>query len=134
MPHLELIALVVSDYDAAIRFFTGSLGFELVEDSPSLTNDGRAKRWVDVRPRGARTGILLARADGERQSAVVGEQFAGRVGLFLRVDDFGAAHARMSAAGVRFVSAPRDEPYGRVAVFLDLEGNRWDLLGPRAGE
>jgi predicted enzyme related to lactoylglutathione lyase len=78
---------------------------------------------------GGRTGILLARADGERQAAAVGEQFAGRVGLFLRVDDFDAAYARMTAAGVRFVTAPRVEPYGRVAVFLDVEGNRWDLLG-----
>jgi catechol 2,3-dioxygenase-like lactoylglutathione lyase family enzyme len=130
MPHLELIALVVRDYDAAIRFFVDLLQFELVEDSPSLTNDGRPKRWVVVRPAGAQTGILLARADGDHQTSIVGQQFAGRVGLFLRVDDFEAAYQRMVAAGVRFVSAPRDEPYGRVAVFLDLEGNRWDLLGP----
>lgn len=130
MPHLELVALVVRDYDEAIRFFVDVLQFDLVEDTPSSTNDGRPKRWVVVRPRGGRTGILLARADGDRQASVVGEQFAGRVGLFLRVDDFDAAHARLSAAAVRFVSPPRDEPYGRVAVFLDLEGNRWDLLGP----
>jgi uncharacterized glyoxalase superfamily protein PhnB len=84
---------------------------------------------VVVRPRGGQTGILLARADGDHQAAVVGEQFAGRVGLFLRVDDFDATFQRMAAAGVRFVSPPRDEPYGKVAVFLDLEGNRWDLLG-----
>jgi catechol 2,3-dioxygenase-like lactoylglutathione lyase family enzyme len=107
-----------------------ALGFELVEDSPSLTNDGRPKRWVVVRPPGAATGILLARADGERQAAAVGEQFAGRVGLFLRVDDFDAAHARMRAHGVEFVTEPRSEPYGRVAVFRDIAGNRWDLLGP----
>ncbi len=74
-------------------------------------------------------GILLARADGERQIDTVGRQFAGRVGLFLRVDDFEAAYQRMVANGVQFVSPPRDEPYGRVAVFQDLEGNRWDLLG-----
>ena len=130
MAHLELVALVVRDYDAAIHFFVEVLHFELVEDTPSLTNDGRPKRWVVVRPRGARTGILLVRADGDRQAAIVGQQFAGRVGLFLRVDDFESFYQHMIAAGVRFVSPPRDEPYGRVAVFLDLEGNRWDLLGP----
>jgi catechol 2,3-dioxygenase-like lactoylglutathione lyase family enzyme len=129
MSKLELVALVVRDYDAAIHFFVDVLQFELVEDTPSLTNDGRPKRWVVVRPRGGQTGILLARADGEEQANVVGRQFAGRVGMFLRVDDFAAAYERMSAAGVRFDSPPRDEPYGRIAVFLDLEGNRWDLLG-----
>lgn len=130
MPYLDLIALVVRDYDAAIRFFVDVLQFQLVEDTPSLTNDGRQKRWVVVRPEGGQTGILLARADGDRQAAIVGQQFGGRVGLFLRVDDFETACQRMSAAGVEFLSAPRDEPYGRIAVFLDLEGNRWDLLGP----
>jgi catechol 2,3-dioxygenase-like lactoylglutathione lyase family enzyme len=130
MAHLELVALVVRDYDAAIGFFVDVLQFELVADTPSLTNDGRPKRWVVVRPSGGQTGILLARADGDQQTAVVGQQFAGRVGLFFRVTDFAAAYQRMTAAGVRFASPPRDEPYGRVAVFLDLEGNRWDLLGP----
>jgi catechol 2,3-dioxygenase-like lactoylglutathione lyase family enzyme len=130
VPHLELISLLVSDYDAAIRFFVDVLGFDLIEDSPSLTNDGRPKRWVVVRPPGAVTGLLLARADGDPQEACVGRQFGGRVGLFLRVEDFGAAHARMAAAGVTFTTAPRVEAYGRVAVFLDLEGNKWDLLGP----
>ena len=129
MSHLELVALVVRDYDAAIRFFVDVLRFELVEDTPSLTNDGRPKRWVVVRPDGAQTGILLARADGDQQMGSVGRQFARRVGMFLRVDDFDIAYERMVAAGVQFVSSPRDEPYGRVAVFLDLEGNRWDLLG-----
>jgi catechol 2,3-dioxygenase-like lactoylglutathione lyase family enzyme len=129
MSHLELVALVVRDYDAAIRFFVDVLRFELVEDTPSLTNDGRPKRWVVVRPAGGETGILLARADGDQQASVVGQQFAGRVGMFLRVDNFETAYPRMLAAGVRFVSSPRDEPYGQVAVFLDLEGNRWDLLG-----
>lgn len=133
MSHLELVALVVREYDPAIDFFVNVLGFELVEDVPSLTNDGRSKRWVVVRPEGGTTGILLARADGDRQVEVVGKQFAGRVGFFLRVDDFKAAYQRMVDAGVVFVSAPRVEPYGRVAVFLDLEGNRWDLLGPAAG-
>jgi catechol 2,3-dioxygenase-like lactoylglutathione lyase family enzyme len=130
MSHLELVALVVRDYDAAIRFFVDVLQFTLVEDTPSLTNDGRPKRWVVIRPDGGQTGILLARADGDEQTSVVGQQFAGRVGLFLRVDDFDATYQRMVAAGVRFISPPRDEPYGRLAVFLDLEGNRWDLLGP----
>jgi catechol 2,3-dioxygenase-like lactoylglutathione lyase family enzyme len=130
MSHLELVTLVVRDYDAAIHFFVDVLQFELAADTPSLTNDGRPKRWVVVRPRGGQTGVLLARADGDRQTGTIGEQFGGRVGMFLRVDDFDAAYQRMVTAGVRFVSAPRDEPYGRLAVFLDLEGNRWDLLGP----
>ena len=129
--HLEQMALIVDDYDAAIRFYVDVLGFELVEDSPSLTNDGRAKRWVVVRPPGAETALLLAQADGERQASAVGDQFAGRVGVFLRVDDFEASYERMRAAGVEFVSEPRDEPYGRVVVFVDVSGNRWDLLGPR---
>ena len=129
--HLELTALIVDDYDEAIRFFVDALGFELAEDSPSLTNDGRPKRWVVVRPPGAVTGLLLAQADGERQLGAVGDQYAGRVGLFLRVDDFAAAHAHMVEAGVEFVSEPRHEPYGSVAVFVDIAGNRWDLLGPR---
>jgi catechol 2,3-dioxygenase-like lactoylglutathione lyase family enzyme len=129
--HLEHVAIVVDDYDPAIEFFVEVLGFELVEDSPALTSaEGRPKRWVVVRPPGARTGILLARADGDDQAAVVGRQFAGRVGLFLRVEDFDATYERMRAAGVEFVREPRTEPYGRVAVFLDVAGNRWDLLGP----
>lgn len=128
--HIELVTLVVDDYDPAIAFFVDILGFDLVDDSPSLTNDGRPKRWVVVRPPGATTGLLLARADGEVQAGAVGAQVAGRVGFFLRVEDFDAAHARMRAAGVEFVSAPRTESYGRIAVFLDVAGNRWDLLGP----
>jgi catechol 2,3-dioxygenase-like lactoylglutathione lyase family enzyme len=133
MSQLELVALIVREYQPAIDFFVKVLQFELVEDVPSLTNDGRPKRWVVVRPVGGSAGILLARADGERQESVIGDQFAGRVGLFLRVDDFETAHARMIAAGVRFVTAPRVEPYGQVAVFLDIEGNRWDLLGRADG-
>ena len=127
---LDKITIVVDDYDRAIGFFTGALGFELAEDSPSLTNDGRPKRWVVVRPPGAQTGILLAQADGERQGAAVGNQTGGRVGFFLRVDDFDAARARLTAAGAEFRTEPRDEPYGRVAVFADPWGNKWDLLGP----
>ena len=129
MSHLELVALMVRDYDAAIRFFVDVLQFELVEDTPSLTNDGRPKRWVVIRPHVGQTGILLARADGDQQTSIVGQQFARRVGMFLRVDDFDTAYQRMVAAGVWFVSPPRDEPYGRIAVFLDIEGNHWDLLG-----
>jgi catechol 2,3-dioxygenase-like lactoylglutathione lyase family enzyme len=128
--HLDLITIVVAEYDPAIDFFVNALGFELIEDSPSQTNDGRPKRWVVVRPPSASTGILLARADGDRQIPAIGNQVAGRVGLFLRVNDFEAAYRRMTSAGVEFVSVPRTEPYGRVAVFLDISGNRWDLLGP----
>ena len=128
--HLEHFALIVEDYDAAIAFFVDALGFELVEDSPALTTaGGRPKRWVVVRPPGRSTGLLLARADGERQRHAVGNQFAGRVGLFLRVDDFQSQYDRMRAAGVEFIGEPRDEAYGRVVVFLDIAGNRWDLLG-----
>jgi catechol 2,3-dioxygenase-like lactoylglutathione lyase family enzyme len=132
MTQLDLVALVVKEYDPAIDFFVRILRFELVEDVPSLTNDGRPKRWVVVRPPGAATGILIARADGEEQERIVGNQFAGRVGFFLRVDDFSAAYQRMMAAGVTFVSPPRAEAYGQVAVFVDVAGNKWDLLGPRS--
>ncbi|PZF85217.1 VOC family protein, partial [Micromonospora deserti] len=127
---LDLVTVVVAEYDPAIAFFTEILGFDLVEDSPSLTNDGRPKRWVVVRPPGAQTGLLLARADGDRQAATVGEQVAGRVGFFLRVDDFDATCRRLTEAGVEFVRPPRTEPYGRVAVFRDIAGNLWDLLAP----
>jgi len=128
---LELCTLIVDDYDQAIAFFVDVLGFRLVEDEPSLTNDGRQKRWVVVRPPGAETGLLLARADGEAQARAQGAQVAGRVGFFLRVDDFDATVERMHAAGVTFSSAPREEPYGKVVVFQDIAGNKWDLLGPR---
>ena len=129
--NIDLVTIIVAEYDPAIRFFVDALGFDLVEDSPSTTNDGRAKRWVVVRPPGGSTGILLARADGDRQSAAVGEQMAGRVGFFLRVDDFAVAYRRMRDASVVFVTEPRVEPYGEVAVFEDIAGNRWDRLGPR---
>jgi catechol 2,3-dioxygenase-like lactoylglutathione lyase family enzyme len=127
---LELAAVIVEDYDEAIAFFVDALGFELVEDSPALTNDGRPKRWVVVRPPGGQTGLLLARRDGPSQQAAVGRQFAGRVGFFLRVDDFQTAYERMQVAGVRILGEPRTEAYGRVVVFLDVAGNKWDLLGP----
>jgi catechol 2,3-dioxygenase-like lactoylglutathione lyase family enzyme len=130
MAHLQLITIVVEDYDPAIRFFVEALGFDLLEDSPSMTNDGRPKRWVVVRPKGGEAAILLARADGDRQITAVGNQTGGRVGFFLRVDDFDASYERMAAAGVEFVGEPRAEEYGRVVVFVDVCGNRWDLLGP----
>jgi catechol 2,3-dioxygenase-like lactoylglutathione lyase family enzyme len=128
--HIEHTTLLVERYDDAIRFFVDALGFDLVEDSPATASTGRPKRWVVVRPPGAQTGLLLAEADGEQQADGIGHQYAGRVGLFLRVDDFEAARRRMLDHGVEFVSEPREEPYGSVAVFLDLCGNRWDLLGP----
>ena len=127
--HIESVAILVDDYDDAIAFFVDALGFELIEDTPSLTNDGRKKRWVVVRPPGATTAILLAQVDGERQTAGVGEQTAGRVGFFLRVDDFDVSYQRMVEHGVRFLTEPRFESYGTVAVFLDVAGNKWDLLG-----
>lgn len=132
MSHIELVTLLVHEYDAAKAFFVDVLHFDLVEDVPSLTNDGRPKRWVVVRPPGGQVGLLLARADGDEQVSQVGRQCAGRVGFFLRVDDFDATYTRMCAAGVHFVTTPRVEPYGQVAVFVDVSGNHWDLLG-RAG-
>ncbi len=129
MNYLNLVTIIVEDYDPAIEFFTDVLGFELSEDAPSLSDDGRPKRWVVVRPRGAETGILLAQADGPSQAAAIGTQMAGRVGFFLRVDDFSKAYDRMNAAGVEFLGQPRVETYGQVVVFIDIAGNRWDLLG-----
>ena len=132
---LELVSLIVDDYDAAIEFFTGPLGFLLSEDSPSMTTDGRPKRWVVVRPADGGAGLVLARADGEDQSAVVGRQFAGRVGLFLRVEDFDGTLARILHSGCELVRPVRHEheTYGRVCVFRDPWGNLWDLLGNAAG-
>ncbi|MFD3484098.1 VOC family protein [Streptomyces sp. NPDC058665] len=126
MPHIALVTLVVRDYDEAIAFYTGSLGFELVED----TDRGDGSRWVVVRPRGGAGALLLARAADDAQRASVGAQTGGRVGFFLHTDDFARDHARMTAAGVRFLEDPRHEPYGTVSVFEDLYGNRWDLLQP----
>ena len=122
---LSLTTLLVADYDEAIAWFTGKLGFELVED----TDQGGGKRWVVVRPKGGDGGLLLARAVGEQADAI-GRQGAGRVWLFLETDDFARDHAAMSAAGVTFVREPKREPYGTVAVFEDLCGNRWDLIQP----
>ena len=127
---LALVSLLVADYDPAIAFFTDALGFELVADTPR----GEGKRWVVVRPRGGGAGLLLVRADSEAQRARIGDQAGDRVLLFLHTDDFDRDHARMTAAGVRFLEAPRREPYGVVAVFEDLCGNRWDLMQPVAAQ
>ncbi len=127
------MSLIVDDYDSAIEFFTGALGFVLSEDSASVTTDGRPKRWVVVRPADGGTGLVLARADGDEQAAIVGRQFAGRVGLFLRVEDFDGTLARVLNSGCELVRPVRDESYGRVCVFSDPWGNLWDLLGSKAG-
>ncbi|APG89740.1 VOC family protein [Sinorhizobium americanum] len=121
------VAILVPDYDAGIAFYCGRLGFELIQD----TAVGDGKRWVLVRPRGAtETALLIARAEGDRQKAAIGNQTGGRVGFFLFTDDFARDHAAMLAAGVEFLEMPRHEAYGTVAVFTDPFGNRWDLLQP----
>ena len=121
------VALLVRDYDEAIRFFTQALGFELQEDTP--LPDG--KRWVRVAPHGSPgTAILLARAATPEQQRAVGNQTGGRVFMFLATDDFHRDYRHMIAHGVRFTEEPRHEAYGTVAVFLDLCGNKWDLIGP----
>lgn len=123
------VTLVVPDYDAAIAFYCGVLGFDLLEDADL----GEGRRWVLVRPKGAtETALLIARADGPQQEAAIGNQTGGRVGFFLFTDDFGRDHKAMLQAGVRFLEEPRHEPYGTVAVFVDPFGNRWDLLQPSA--
>ena len=123
---LSLTTLLVDDYDDAITFYVHTLGFELREDT--ALPDG--KRWVVVTPSGPSSGLLLARAVGERQSRAVGDQCGGRVFLFLETDDFARDHPAFVERGVRFVEAPRHEPYGIVAVFEDPFGNRWDLIEP----
>lgn len=125
---IAFVTLVVRDYDEAIAFFTKTLKFTLVEDTYVPDQD---KRWVVVAPPGAGgTGLVLGRATTEEQRAAVGRQTGGRVAFFLRTDDFWRDHRDMTAAGVTFVRQPRDEPYGTVAVFADLYGNFWDLVGP----
>lgn len=124
MQTLHAISIVVPDYDAAIAFYCDILGFSLAED----VDQGR-KRWVRVIPPGAtHGGLILARADNDRQRAAIGDQFGGRVGLFLSTDDFARDHANMLAKGVMFEEDPRSEPYGTVAVWQDPFGNRWDLV------
>ena len=128
---LACVTLEVREYDEAIAYFTGSLGFRLLEDSPR----GPQKRWVVVSPPGS-TGasLLLARAATPEQERCVGNQTGGRVGFFLRTDDFPRTYDALRARGVRFVESPRSEPYGQVVVFEDLYGNRWDLLEWRPAE
>jgi len=130
MSRIALVTLVVDDYDRAIAFYVGALGFQLLED----TALDATKRWVRVAPRGAdgmtASGLLLAKADGVRQAARIGDQTGGRVGFFLETDDFARDHAAFLAAGVTFREAPRVEAYGTVAVFADPFGNLWDLIEP----
>jgi catechol 2,3-dioxygenase-like lactoylglutathione lyase family enzyme len=122
---ISALALVVPDYDPAIAFYVGTLGFRLCED----IDQGR-KRWVTVEPPGGGVRLVLARAEGPEQIAAIGNQAGGRVFLFLTTDDFARDHAAMTAAGVVFEEAPRHEAYGSVAVWRDPFGNRWDLIGP----
>ena len=124
---LTALACSVREYDEAIVFFTDALGFQLVED----VDMGEGKRWVVVRPGDDGEGLLLAKAAKPEQVARIGDQTGGRVGFFLHTDDFARDYERMNAHGVRFIEQPRKEVYGRVVVFLDLYGNRWDLIEPR---
>jgi catechol 2,3-dioxygenase-like lactoylglutathione lyase family enzyme len=124
---ISALALVVPDYDTAIAFYVGVLGFRLIEDI-----DQGHKRWVTVEPPGGGSRLVLARAEGPDQRAAIGNQAGGRVFLFLTTDDFARDHAAMTLAGVRFEESPRHEPYGTVAVWRDPFGNRWDLIGPLA--
>ena len=126
--HIAQAALLVRDYDEAIDFYVGKLGFHLILDTPM----DPPRRWVVVAPPGSRGAqLVLARADTEAQVARIGDQTGGRVALFLYIDDFWGDHEHFLAAGVRFVEAPREEPYGTVAVFEDLYGTKWDLLQPK---
>lgn len=125
---IATIALVVADYDEAIAFYRDRVGFLVVQDIAL----GQGKRWVLLAPPGGcGARLLLARADGPEQEAVIGRQAGGRVMLFLETDDFAADHQRLLEAGITFLEAPRHEPYGSVAVFIDLYGNKWDLIQPR---
>ncbi|MDP3137022.1 MAG: VOC family protein [Burkholderiaceae bacterium] len=128
---LGLVSLVVRDYNEALDFYVGKLGFKLVEDTPVPSQD---KRWVVVRPHG-NTGacLLLARASSDSQLAAVGQQTGGRVFLFLYTDDFWRDYERYKAAGVEFTRTPEAQPQGLVAVFKDLYGNQWDLMQPSSG-
>lgn len=126
MNRIGAVSLLVRDYDEAIAFYVGTLGFDLSED----TDLGDGKRWVRVTPRGGETSLLLAQASTEAQRATIGAQAGERVWLFLETDDFARDHAAWIASGVRFREAPRHEPYGTVAVFEDLYGNGWDLIQP----
>lgn len=126
---LGAVALLVRDYDEAIAFYAGRLGFQVAEDTPL----GGGKRWVLLAPPGAaESRLLLAQAQTAEERAAVGRQGAGRVWLFLHTDDFARDHRMMQERGVRFLEAPRHEAYGTVAVFADLYGNKWDLIMPGA--
>ena len=123
------VTLVVRDYDEAIAFFTRSLGFDLIEDTPSKDRQGRDKRWVLVAPRGsAGTALLLAKASTPEEVIRIGNQTGGRVFLFLHTDDFWRDYNAIREKGVKFIREPKEEEYGKVAVFEDLYGNKWDLL------
>ena len=128
---LQLVSLLVLDYDHAINFFVSTLGFDLVTDEPAIASSGTHKRWVVVRPPGNPNGcgLLLARCEGAEQLAVLQNQFGGRVGLFWRVDDFDATYEKLVRGGVELLETPRVEQYGKVVVFKDVCGNKWDLLG-----
>jgi catechol 2,3-dioxygenase-like lactoylglutathione lyase family enzyme len=121
---IGLVTLIVADYDEAIGYFVQRLGFQLLEDTPLALE----KRWVRVAPQGSAFSLLLAKAATPDQALTIGKQAGGRVFLFLHTDDFDADHAAMMARGVRFIEAPRHESYGKVCVFEDLCGNRWDLI------
>ena len=129
---IATVSLVVGDYDEAIEYYTGALGFRLVEDRPQPTLAQPDKRWVLVAPLGADTTgacqLLLAKAKNAAELAAVGNQTGGRVFLFLHTDDFHRDHRAFRERGVEFLEAPREEDYGIVAVFRDLYGNKWDLL------
>lgn len=129
------VTLVVRDYDEAIAFFTESLDFNLIEDTPSKDREGRDKRWVLVAPKNSHsTQILLAKASITEEVSRIGNQTGGRVFLFLHTDDFWRDYKTMKAKGVKFVREPKEEEYGTVAVFEDLYGNRWDLLQPKQAD
>jgi len=135
MQTISHVSLLVRDYDEAIAFFTKSLDFELIEDTPSTDREDRNKRWVLVAPRGSRgTQILLAKASNEEEASRIGNQTGGRVFLFLYTDDFWQDYNAMQEKEVKFVREPKEEPYGTVAVFEDLYGNKWDLLQPARGK
>ena len=125
-----MVSLVVRDYDEAIKFFVGTLGFVLVEDSPIPDQE---KRWVVVAPPGSQSRLLLARSSTPEQQSRVGNQSGGRVFLFLHTDDFWRDYKAYSGRGVVFVRDPKEEPFGTVAVFKDICGNLWDLVQPRSG-
>jgi len=135
MQTISHVSLLVRDYDEAIAFFTKSLDFELIEDTPSTDREDRNKRWVLVAPRGSRgTQILLAKASTQEEASRIGNQTGGRVFLFLYTDDFWQDYNAMQEKEVKFVREPKEEPYGTVAVFEDLYGNKWDLLQPARGK